>query len=388
MTMSSHGSLRHRLILLSIGVLALYYVLVSLFSIVFMEPYYLHKVEQSLVDAYSTIRKEGEINLTTISQLEEGNLSFVIADRETLDVVYNSQMSDKFLNDMVAHMLPFIRDYAGATDTGYNINADEMYQHTTAGATVSKERRVTLGGVTKEYVLDISTSYASIAQATTISVQFSLIVGLLVMIIAVVAFSRMATMVTKPVTQITSIANQIAHLDFSQKCQSDLGGEILSCDVHGGKLPQIELAAERLGVSIVKTMENDASVFRPEWENAFDAVTADVPCSGLGVIRKKPDIRYKNLSDLEQLPILQRKILEQAGRYVRPGGMLLYSTCTILKRENEDVALDFLSAHGEFSPETLHLPQPLEESRTGMLTLYQGIHQCDGFFMCKMRKQL
>ena len=165
-------------------------------------------------------------------------------------------------------------------------------------------------------------------------------------------------------------------------------GEILSCDVHGGKLPQIELAAERLGVSIVKTMENDASVFRPEWENAFDAVIADVPCSGLGVIRKKPDIRYKNLSDLEQLPPLQQKILQQAGRYVRPGGMLLYSTCTILKRENEDVALDFLSAHGEFSPETLHLPQPLEESRTGMLTLYQGIHQCDGFFMCKMRKQL
>lgn len=165
-------------------------------------------------------------------------------------------------------------------------------------------------------------------------------------------------------------------------------GEILSCDVHGGKLPQIELAAERLGVTVVKTMKNDASVFRPEWENAFDAVIADVPCSGLGVIRKKPDIRYKNLSDLEQLPPLQRNIIEQAGRYVRPGGMLLYSTCTILKRENEDVALDFLSAHGEFSPETLHLPQPLEESRTGMLTLYQGIHQCDGFFMCKMRKQL
>ena len=165
-------------------------------------------------------------------------------------------------------------------------------------------------------------------------------------------------------------------------------GEILSCDVHDGKLPQIELAAERLGVTIVKTMKNDASVFRPEWENAFDAVIADVPCSGLGVIRKKPDIRYKNLSDLEQLPPLQRNIIEQAGRYVRPGGMLLYSTCTILKRENEDVALDFLSAHGEFSPETLHLPQPLEESRMGMLTLYQGIHQCDGFFMCKMRKQL
>ncbi len=165
-------------------------------------------------------------------------------------------------------------------------------------------------------------------------------------------------------------------------------GEIISCDVHSGKLPQIELAAKRLGVTIVKTMENDASVFRTEWENGFDAVIADVPCSGLGVIRKKPDIRYKNLSDLEQLPPLQRKILEQAGRYVRPGGILLYSTCTILKRENEEVALDFLKEHTEFSPETLHLPEKLEETRTGMLTLYQGVHQCDGFFMCKMRKQL
>ena len=178
MKMKSRGSLRHKLILLSIGVLALYYVLVSLFSIVFMEPYYLHKVEQSLVDAYNTIGREGELNLTTISNLEEGNLSFVIADRDTLDVVYNSQMSDKFLDDMVSHMLPYIRDHAGATDTGYNINADEMYQHTTAGATVSRERRVTLGGVTEDYVLDISTSYASIAQATTISVQFSLVVGM------------------------------------------------------------------------------------------------------------------------------------------------------------------------------------------------------------------
>lgn len=99
MKMKLRGSLRHKLILLSIAVLALYYVLVSLFSIVFMEPYYLHKVEQSLVDAYNTIRRTDTVDLSTISQLEEGNLSFVIADRETLDVVYNSQMSDKFLND-------------------------------------------------------------------------------------------------------------------------------------------------------------------------------------------------------------------------------------------------------------------------------------------------
>ena len=164
-------------------------------------------------------------------------------------------------------------------------------------------------------------------------------------------------------------------------------GEILSCDVHGGKLPQITAAAERLGVTIVRTMENDASAFRPEWENGFDAVIADVPCSGLGVIRKKPDIRYKNFSEIEQLPALQRKILEQSGRYVRPGGVLLYSTCTILKRENEAVAEDFLSDHGEFSPEALTLPTELSETKPGMLSLYQGVHACDGFFLCKMRKQ-
>ena len=165
-------------------------------------------------------------------------------------------------------------------------------------------------------------------------------------------------------------------------------GEILSCDVHEGKLPQIQMAAERLGISIVLAAENDASVFRPEWEEAFDAVIADVPCSGLGVIRKKPDIRYKNLSELEQLPPLQRAILQQAGRYVRPGGILLYSTCTILRRENEEVALDFLRENRNFAAQSLPLPEGLTEDQTGMLTLYQGIHHCDGFFMCKMRKQL
>ncbi len=165
-------------------------------------------------------------------------------------------------------------------------------------------------------------------------------------------------------------------------------GEILSCDVHEGKLPQIQMAAERLGISIVLAAENDASVFRPEWEEAFDAVIADVPCSGLGVIRKKPDIRYKNLSELEQLPPLQRAILQQAGRYVRPGGILLYSTCTILRRENEEVSLDFLRENRDFDAQSLPLPEGLTEDQTGMLTLYQGIHHCDGFFMCKMRKQL
>lgn len=165
-------------------------------------------------------------------------------------------------------------------------------------------------------------------------------------------------------------------------------GEIISCDVHSGKLPQIQRAAQRLGITIVSTEENDGAVFRPEWERSFDAVIADVPCSGLGVIRKKPDIRYKSLGDMEKLPPIQRSIIEQAGRYVKPGGMLLYSTCTILKRENEAVAHDFLNAYPEFTAEALALPEPLGQQEMGMLTLYQGINCCDGFFMCKMRKQV
>lgn len=164
-------------------------------------------------------------------------------------------------------------------------------------------------------------------------------------------------------------------------------GSIISCDLHGGKLPQIEKAAERLGVSIVETVENDGTVFREEFSERFDGVIADVPCSGLGVIRKKPDIRYKPISDMEGLPPIQRQILENAAAYVKPSGQLLYSTCTILKRENEDVIHDFLLAHPEFSVEELSLPDVLRQQETGMLTLYQGIDCCDGFFLCRMRKR-
>ena len=134
-------------------------------------------------------------------------------------------------------------------------------------------------------------------------------------------------------------------------------------------------------------MENNATELRPEWIEQFDAVIADVPCSGLGVIRKKPDIRYKPVEDLAALPELQSHILQNAGAYVRPGGQLLYSTCTILRRENEDVVQRFLAENGEYAPEKLDLPEPLQEEETGMLTLYQGIHECDGFFICRMRRK-
>ena len=165
-------------------------------------------------------------------------------------------------------------------------------------------------------------------------------------------------------------------------------GSITSCDIHAHKIALIEKGAERLGISIVHAKQADASQCYEEFENGFDVVIADVPCSGLGVIRKKPDIRYKDLAPLERLPAVQAAILENVSRYVRPGGALLYSTCTVLKRENEQVAEAFLAHHPEFSLETFNVPEKLCTENCGMLTLLPSLHAADGFFICKLRKRV
>lgn len=165
-------------------------------------------------------------------------------------------------------------------------------------------------------------------------------------------------------------------------------GKIISCDVHPHKADLIAAGAKRLGFSCITSMVQDATQFRPDWESAFDTVIADVPCSGLGIIRKKPDIRYKNLNELAQLPELQLAILENQSRYVRPGGVLMYSTCTVLKRENEEVVAAFLKKHPAFSLEALTLPDVFPKNETGMLTLIPGDYDTDGFFISRMRRNV
>ena len=164
-------------------------------------------------------------------------------------------------------------------------------------------------------------------------------------------------------------------------------GSIVSCDIYPHKTALIENGAARLGLTNITARQQDASQVVPEWVGAMDTVIADVPCSGLGIIRKKPDIRYKNLKELEDLPALQLKILETQASYVRPGGTLLYSTCTVLKRENEDVVSAFLAAHGEFTTEPLTLPGVFPKNETGMLTLIPGEYDTDGFFICRLRRK-
>ena len=164
-------------------------------------------------------------------------------------------------------------------------------------------------------------------------------------------------------------------------------GEITSCDIHPHKTGLIAKGAERLGLSNITARLQDAAGFVPEWAEAMDAVIADVPCSGLGIIRKKPDIRYKNLDEIKDLPELQLKILENQSRYVKKGGVLLYSTCTVLRRENEDVVNAFLQRHGDFVTEPLPLPEAFSNNDTGMLTLIPGQYDTDGFFICRLRRK-
>lgn len=164
-------------------------------------------------------------------------------------------------------------------------------------------------------------------------------------------------------------------------------GEILSCDIHPHKQSLIEAGAQRLGLNCIRTAVMDGKKFDPALAGQFDLVMADVPCSGLGIIRKKPDIRYKDPAILEALPAVQRAILDNVSRYVRPGGTLLYATCTLLERENSEVVDGFLSTHPDFSPEPFTLPGSVGRCESGRLTLWPHIHQTDGFFMTRLRRR-
>ncbi len=163
-------------------------------------------------------------------------------------------------------------------------------------------------------------------------------------------------------------------------------GKVFSCDVYEHKLRLIENTAERLGIKNISTILRDSSEFFNEWQEAFDFILADVPCSGLGIIRKKPDIRYKDLSEVNQLPDIQLKILRNVARYLKKGGTLLYSTCTILPQENELVINSFLEQNGEYEEVNEYFDIPYIKNRYG-ITLLPHISGTDGFYICKLRRK-
>ena len=161
-------------------------------------------------------------------------------------------------------------------------------------------------------------------------------------------------------------------------------GSILSCDIHEKKLRLLESGAERLDIGIITTRAMDARCFDSALEAGFDLVIADVPCSGLGVIAKKPEIRAKDMQSLRNLPEIQYAILDNLSRYVKPGGFLLFSTCTILKEENDSVALHFLETHADFRPEPFSVGSTVCSS--GMYTFWPNVDGTDGFFAAKFKR--
>ena len=161
-------------------------------------------------------------------------------------------------------------------------------------------------------------------------------------------------------------------------------GEVRSFDLHENKLSLIRRGAEKLGLVNITAAAADARAADPANLGMFDRVICDVPCSGYGVLAKKPDIRYKDLSLAAGLVPVQAAILESASRLVKSGGVLVYSTCTLLRDENEEQVQAFLSRHPEFEAEAFTVG---ETAFDGMVTLAPDTHGTDGFFIAKMRKK-
>ncbi|MDO4869398.1 MAG: 16S rRNA (cytosine(967)-C(5))-methyltransferase RsmB [Bacillota bacterium] len=152
-------------------------------------------------------------------------------------------------------------------------------------------------------------------------------------------------------------------------------GKIIASDIYRRKLDQVDKEAKRLGITNIETRSWDATRVDSTMVQKADKVLVDVPCSGLGVVRRKPEIKYKEYTDdLQLLPKKQLAILSASSSYVKPGGTLIYSTCTINPEENEKVVAEFLSRNGRF--------QKVERT-----LLLPNVNGTDGFFICVMKRE-
>ncbi len=163
-------------------------------------------------------------------------------------------------------------------------------------------------------------------------------------------------------------------------------GTLYSCDIYSQRTGLIKEGAERLGLTNIKPFVNDATVFN-EALPQMDRVLCDVPCSGLGIIGKKPEIKYKKLDDTKSLLPIQKQILETSSKYVKSGGRLVYSTCSVNPNENRKICDAFLKEHSEFQSARV-LPEIERAVDEGdYLTLFPHKNNCDGFFVAAFRRK-
>lgn len=161
-------------------------------------------------------------------------------------------------------------------------------------------------------------------------------------------------------------------------------GRLYSLDLHDMRVGLIEDGATRLGIRMITAAQNDATRYNVELPQA-DRVLCDVPCSGLGVIRRKPEIKYKDPAEFEELPAIQRRILETACKYVKVGGTLVYSTCTMSRAENDEVVDAFAEVHPDFSPIVQTVPYAGAEN-SFKRTYFPDENGGDGFFTASFRR--
>lgn len=153
-------------------------------------------------------------------------------------------------------------------------------------------------------------------------------------------------------------------------------GIIEAWDIHEHRTKLVEKNAKRLGINIIKTQVKDATIYDERLNKKFDKILLDVPCLGIGVIKRKPDIKWqRKVEDIKEITKTQATILENCSRYLKKGGSLVYSTCSILKEENEDIISNFLSKQTDF-----------EIAENDVINIFQD-EEKDGFFICKLHKK-
>lgn len=168
-------------------------------------------------------------------------------------------------------------------------------------------------------------------------------------------------------------------------------GEIISRDIYEHKIDLINSYKNRLGIKSIKPELSDAREIDKRYIAKFDKVLCDAPCPGIGIVRRKPEIKYKKEEEIVDLPKIQLDILEKSSKYVKSGGEIIYSTCTLLKAENIEVVEKFLDRNKDFYLERINLPHAMEKysffDNKGVLEIIPNRDNMDGFFVAKMKKK-
>ena len=165
-------------------------------------------------------------------------------------------------------------------------------------------------------------------------------------------------------------------------------GKIIAWDLHPHRVKLVEENANRLGIHMIKAECQDATVYKEEYKEKFDKILLDVPCLGIGVLKRKPDIKWKRKQeDILEITQIQQEILQTCSKYLKSNGQMIYSTCSIFYEENDKIVEKFLEKNGDFTYAKMEIPETTYSVKNShKIQLYQG-EEIDGFFICKLQKR-